>query len=100
LASLRVVEGALFAVNGVNGVEVQTTRLWERAEALGLCRVLFVTMPDRQRADLFAAHGDLRRGLSARGVPVTEPTRPGRDASSLAGLDEDGEASRIHIATF
>ena len=31
LASLRVVEGALFAVNGVNGVEVQTTRLWERA---------------------------------------------------------------------
>ena len=31
IAALRVVEGALFVLNGVNGVEVQTTRLWERA---------------------------------------------------------------------
>ena len=30
LAALRVVEGALVVVNGVAGVEVQTTRLWER----------------------------------------------------------------------
>ena len=60
LAALRVVEGALFAVNGVNGVEVQTTRLWERAEGLGLCRVLFVTMLDRERADFFATLEQLR----------------------------------------
>ncbi|HXV58343.1 MAG TPA: elongation factor G [Gaiellaceae bacterium] len=73
LASLRVVEGALFAVNGVNGVEVQTTRLWERADALGLCRVVFVTMLDRERADFFAALEGLRTQLSGRCVAVQIP---------------------------
>jgi elongation factor G len=73
LASLRVVEGALFAVNGVNGVEVQTARLWERAEALGLCRVVFVTMLDRERADFFAALDQLRSQLSDRCVAVQIP---------------------------
>jgi elongation factor G len=73
LAALRVVEGALFAVNGVNGVEVQTTRLWERAEGLGLCRVLFVTMLDRERADFFATLEQLRGGLSSRCVAVQIP---------------------------
>jgi elongation factor G len=73
LASLRVVEGALFAVNGVNGVEVQMTRLWERADALGLCRVVFVTMLDRERADFFAALEQLRGQLSDRCVAVQIP---------------------------
>ena len=73
LASLRVVEGALFAVNGVNGVEVQTTRLWERADALGLCRVLFVTMLDRERADFFVTLEQLRSQLSERCVAVQIP---------------------------
>jgi elongation factor G len=73
LASLRVVEGALFAVNGVNGVEVQTTRLWERSDALGLCRVVFVTMLDRERADFFVTLEQLRSQLSDRCVAVQIP---------------------------
>ncbi len=73
LASLRVVEGGLFAVNGVNGVEVQTTRLWERADALGLCRVLFVTMLDRERADFFVTLEQLRSQLSEHCVAVQIP---------------------------
>ena len=73
LASLRVVEGALVAVNGVNGVEVQTTRLWERCDNLGLCRVVFVTMLDRERADFFAALEQLRSQLSERCVAVQIP---------------------------
>src|ERR687885_1818080 len=51
ISALRVVEGALFAVSGVMGVEVQTGRMWQRAEELGLSRVLFVNMLDRERAD-------------------------------------------------
>ena len=73
LASLRVVEGALVAVNGVNGVEVQTTRLWERCDNLGLCRVVFVTMLDRERADFFAALEQLRGQLSEHCVAVQIP---------------------------
>ena len=73
LASLRVVEGALVAVNGVAGVEVQTGRLWARCEALGVSRVVFVNMLDRERADFFAALAQIRSQLSDRCVAVEIP---------------------------
>jgi len=73
IAALRVVEGALFVLNGVNGVEVQTTRLWDRAEQLGLSRVLFVNMLDRERADFFAVLEQLREQFSKKCVAVQLP---------------------------
>jgi elongation factor G len=73
IASLRVVEGALFAVSGVMGVEVQTSRMWARAEELGLSRVLFVNMLDRERADFFRTLEALRSQLSDRCVAVHLP---------------------------
>ena len=53
LAALRVVEGAIVTISGVMGVEVGTQRLWKRADELGLARVIFVNMLDRERADFF-----------------------------------------------
>jgi elongation factor G len=73
LAALRVVEGALVVVNGVNGVEVQTTRVWERSDGLGLCRLVFVNMLDRERADFFAALEQLQSQLSSRCIAVQIP---------------------------
>jgi elongation factor G len=73
LAALRVVEGALFVVNGVNGVEVQTNRLWARSEELGLSRLVFVNMLDRERADFFTVLEQLRSQLSNRCVAVNIP---------------------------
>src|SRR5262245_59734052 len=55
IAAMRVVEGALVVASAVMGVEVQTVRAWERANALGLPRVVFVNMLDRERADFFRA---------------------------------------------
>ncbi|MBW3593315.1 MAG: GTP-binding protein, partial [Actinobacteria bacterium] len=54
LAALRVVEGAVIVVNAVAGVEVQTTRLWDRCEALETSRLIFVNMLDRERASFDA----------------------------------------------
>jgi elongation factor G len=73
IAALRVVEGALFVLNGVNGVEVQTTRLWDRAEELRLSRVLFVNMLDRERADFFVVLEQLREQFSKQCVAVQIP---------------------------
>jgi elongation factor G len=55
IAALRVVEGALFVVSAVMGVEVGTARLWERADEAQLARVVFVNMLDRERADFLRA---------------------------------------------
>jgi elongation factor G len=73
LASLRVVEGALVAVNAVNGVEVQTTRLWDRCAQLGLSRVVVVNMLDRERADFDVTLEQLREQLSDRCIAVEIP---------------------------
>ena len=73
LAAVRVVEGALIVVNGVNGVEVQTSRLWDRCEQLGLSRLVYVNMLDRERADFFAVLEQLRSQLSNRCVAVQIP---------------------------
>jgi elongation factor G len=54
LAALRVCESAVFVVNAVDGVEVTTVRLWERAAELDIARLVFVNMLDRDRADFFA----------------------------------------------
>ena len=60
LSGLRVCDGAVFVVNAVMGVEVGTERLWERADELGLPRLVFVNMLDRERADFFRALDSLK----------------------------------------
>ena len=53
LGALRVCESAIFVVNAVMGVEVSTQRLWQRASELGVARLIYVNMLDRERADFF-----------------------------------------------
>ena len=69
----RVVEGELVTVSGVMGVEVGTSRAWRLAEELGLARVVFVNMLDRERADFFRTLEQLRGQLSDRCVAVHIP---------------------------
>jgi elongation factor G len=69
----RVVEGALVTVSGVMGVEVGTSRAWRLASELGLARVVFVNMLDRERADFFRTLEQLRSQLSTQCVAVHIP---------------------------
>jgi elongation factor G len=71
LGALRVCESAIFVVNAVMGVEVGTTRLWQRAEELDLARLLFVNMLDRERADFFRTL-DALKGAFGQHVVATE----------------------------
>ena len=73
LAALRVVEGAVFVVNGVMGVEVNTSRLWERAADLGLARIAFVNMLDRERADFFRTLDSLKQAFGPHVVATEIP---------------------------
>jgi elongation factor G len=73
VAALQVVEGALVVVSGVMGVEVNTGRVWARAEERELSRVVFVNMLDRERADFFRTLNALREQLSDRCVAIQLP---------------------------
>jgi elongation factor G len=73
LAALAVVDAAVFVVNGVMGVEVHTERLWRRADAAGLARLLFVNMLDRERADFFRCLEGLKAAFGQHVVATEIP---------------------------
>jgi elongation factor G len=73
LGALRVSESAVFVVNAVMGVEVSTQRLWARASELGVARLLFVNMLDRERADFFRALEGLKAAFGPHVVATEIP---------------------------
>src|SRR5579875_2353258 len=73
LGALRVCESSVFVINGVMGVEVHTTRLWQRAAELDLARLLFVNMLDRERADFFRTLDSLKTAFGPHVVATEIP---------------------------
>src|SRR5438034_6081925 len=73
LAALRVCESAIFVVNAVMGVEVNTSRLWQRAAELDLARMIYVNMLDRERADFFRTLESLKGAFGPHAVATEIP---------------------------
>jgi elongation factor G len=71
--ALRVVDGAVVVVGAVDGVKVQTEKVWSSAASLELPRAVFLSKMDRERADFAKAVEDVRKNLSASAVPVQVP---------------------------
>ncbi|MFL6037329.1 MAG: elongation factor G [Gaiellaceae bacterium] len=86
IAALRVVEGALFVVSAVMGVEVQTSRNWKRAEDADLSRVAVVNMLDRERADFFRVLDAMREQLSDKCVAVHIPIGAEHELTGIVDL--------------
>jgi len=106
-AALRVVDAAVVVVNGVAGVEVQTERLWRRADAEGLARLVFVNMLDRERADFFAVLDSLKAAFGPHVVATEIPIGAEHEVRGVIDLidleafvyegEGQGNASRVEI---
>jgi elongation factor G len=86
LGTLRVCESAVFVVNAVMGVEVHTTRLWQRAAELDLARLLFVNMLDRERADFFRTLEALKSAFGQHVVATEIPIGSEHEVSGVVDL--------------
>src|SRR4029450_5669085 len=86
LGSLRVCESAVFVVNAVMGVEVSTTRLWQRADELGMARLIFVNMLDRERADFFRTLEALKTAFGSHAVATGIPIGAEHELGGLIDL--------------
>ena len=73
IAALRVADAAVVVVNAVMGVEVHTERLWQRADAGGLARLVFVNMLDRERADFYRTLDSLKAAFGPHVVATEIP---------------------------
>jgi elongation factor G len=86
LGALRVCESAVFVVNAVMGVEVHTTRLWQRAAELDLARLVFVNMLDRERADFFRTLDSLKSAFGQHVVATEIPIGSEHEVSGVVDL--------------
>src|SRR5437762_3328356 len=85
-AALRVVEGVVLVLSGVMGVEVNTSRVWKRAQEQELSRVLFVNMLDRKRADFYRVLEAARQQLSDRCVAIQLPIGSEHELTGVVDL--------------
>jgi elongation factor G len=86
LGALRVCESAVFVINAVMGVEVHTTRLWQRAAELDLARLVFVNMLDRERADFFRTLESLKSAFGQHVVATEIPIGAEQEVSGIIDL--------------
>src|SRR5438034_3359321 len=86
LGALRVCESAVFVVNGVMGVEVSTRRLWERAQELGVARLVYVNMLDRERADFFRTLDSMKAAFGPHVVATEIPIGTEHEVSGVVDL--------------
>ncbi len=71
--SLRVLDGAVFVLCAVGGVQPQSETVWRQANKYGVPRLAFVNKMDRQGSDFFRVMDQLKKRLGANPVPVVIP---------------------------
>lgn len=89
LAALQVADLAIFVVSAVEGVEVQTEKLWKAATKMGLPRMIFVNKLDRERASFERTLDQLRDTFGAGIAPLELPIGSEADFKGVADLLTD-----------
>ena len=93
--SLRVLDGAIFIIEGVAGVQPQSETNWRLADRYNVPRIIFINKLDRTGADFFRAFATLKEKLDIVALPlqladrhrgqVHRRRRPGRDEGHHLG---------------
>ena len=71
--SLRVLDGAIFVLCAVGGVQPQSETVWRQANKYGVPRIAFVNKMDRAGANFLAVVSQLKERLAANPVPLQLP---------------------------
>ena len=71
--SLRVLDGAVFVLCAVGGVQPQSETVWRQANKYGVPRLAFVNKMDRAGADFDKVVAQLKARLGANPVPMQLP---------------------------
>jgi len=71
--SLRVLDGAVFVLCAVGGVQPQSETVWRQANKYHVPRIAFVNKMDRTGANFFKVRDQLKARLGAVAVPMQVP---------------------------
>ncbi len=88
-AALRVADMAVFVVDAVNGVEVETEKQWRLAETLKVPRMIFINKLDKEHASFEKTLDALRERFGAGIAPIELPLGSGPSFHGVVDLFED-----------
>ncbi len=71
--SLRVLDGAVIILSGVEGVQPQSETVWRQADRYRVPRILYVNKMDRTGADFLRTVAMVRDRLGANAIPIQLP---------------------------
>jgi elongation factor G len=71
--SLRVLDGAIFIIEGVAGVQPQSETNWRLADRYKVPRIIFINKLDRTGADFYRAFATLKEKLDIIALPLQLP---------------------------
>ena len=70
---MRVLDGACMVYCAVGGVQPQSETVWRQANKYRVPRLAFVNKMDRQGANFFKVHDQMKQRLKANPVPIQVP---------------------------
>ena len=70
---LRIIDAAVVLIDAVSGVEFQTEKVWEYADAFKLPRIVFINRMDRERADFYKTVDSIKNRLGKKTTPLFLP---------------------------
>ncbi|KAK9449923.1 P-loop containing nucleoside triphosphate hydrolase protein [Limtongia smithiae] len=73
IRAIRVLDGAVTVLDGVEGVEAQTETVWRQAAEMGIPRIVFVNKMDREGAGFGRAVREIVGKLQARACIINMP---------------------------
>ncbi len=105
ISALRVIDGAVFVLSAVAGVEVQTELVWKMADNYGYPRIVFVNKMDRENASFQRCLEQLQQLYGSRVVPFQLPIGEEHAFRGVIDLiaakaytyDENGKAQEADI---
>ncbi len=89
ICGFRSCESAVMVVDGRDGAQIETIKLWRHLDQRNKPRAVFINKMDRDRADYTQVLENLKETFKANFVPVVIPIGSGKDFKGIINLIED-----------
>lgn len=89
ICGFRSCESALMVVDGRDGAQIETIKLWRHLDERNKPRAVFINKMNRDRADYTAVLQDLNDTFKTTFIPVVIPVGSGKDFKGVINLIEN-----------
>jgi elongation factor G len=89
ICGFRSCETALMLIDAVDGIQIETLKLWRHLDNRNKPRAVFINKMDKERADYTKIIDELKERFKLSFVPLSIPVGSGKDFRGVINLIED-----------